>query len=72
MSSWQIRYSLSEILQALEVVRNGAIVKAGERYGVPVPINRSLTAVLLNIVQGRVPWDEFRGRPERLLRAVGK
>ncbi|HIC90244.1 MAG TPA: ketopantoate reductase family protein [Anaerolineae bacterium] len=54
------------------VYLNGAIVKAGERYGVPVPINRSLTAVLLNIVQGRVPWDEFRGRPERLLRAVGK
>lgn len=49
---------------------NGAIAREGERLGVPAPVNRALTDTLKGIVQGRIPWEEFRLRPEALIRRV--
>jgi 2-dehydropantoate 2-reductase len=49
---------------------NGAIVSYAERLGVQTPVNRVLLDTLLGIAAGRIPWGEFRGQPERLLREI--
>lgn len=46
---------------------NGAVVRAGEKNGVPTPANRLLTSTLEDLVKGNMPLSAFRGRPERLL-----
>lgn len=46
---------------------NGAVVRAGERSGVPTPVNRMLTETLLALTEGRLPLTEFSHQPERLL-----
>jgi 2-dehydropantoate 2-reductase len=46
---------------------NGAVVRYGEKRGVPTPINRCLNDTLQALVQGRIPLAETRGRPEKLL-----
>ncbi|MBS1253218.1 MAG: hypothetical protein MAG451_02267 [Anaerolineales bacterium] len=51
-------------------VLNGAVVEAGRRLRVPTPVNAAVTDTLVNIVQGEVEWDAFRGRPDRLLAVV--
>ena len=38
---------------------HGAIVRAGEKFGVPTPVNRLLTETLLDITTGKIPLDEF-------------
>jgi 2-dehydropantoate 2-reductase len=52
-------------------VLNGAIAEAGQRLGIPVPANRALFRVLAGITRGALPWDDFRGRPDRLLAEAG-
>jgi 2-dehydropantoate 2-reductase len=49
---------------------NGAVVSYAERLGVQTPVNRALLDTLLGIAAGRIPWDEFRGQPEKLLREL--
>lgn len=50
---------------------NGAVVQQGAQSGVPTPANHVLTEILLDLVEGRVAHDQFRGRPEQLIqRAV--
>lgn len=49
---------------------NGAIAAAGERAGVPAPINAALSHVLSALAQGRAEPATFDGRPERLLAVV--
>ena len=51
---------------------NGAGVRHGERAGVPTPVNRLLTDTLQDILAGRVAWEEFRGKPDRLVSALEK
>ena len=51
---------------------NGAVVSHAERLGVPAPVNRVLLDTLLGIAAGRLPWDEFRGQPAKLLAALGR
>jgi 2-dehydropantoate 2-reductase len=51
---------------------NGAVVRHAERLGVRTPVNHVLLDTLLGIAAGRIPWDEFRGQPEKLLAAVGR
>jgi 2-dehydropantoate 2-reductase len=46
---------------------HGAVVRAGEKYGVPTPVNRLLTETLLGLTEGRIPPDRFAHQPEKLL-----
>ncbi len=45
---------------------NGAVAGQGARLGVPTPVNRVLTDVLLDLTAGRTPRDAWRGQPARL------
>jgi 2-dehydropantoate 2-reductase len=46
---------------------HGAVVRAGEKTGVPTPVNRLLTETLLEMTAGRIPLTEFSRKPEKLL-----
>jgi 2-dehydropantoate 2-reductase len=46
---------------------NGAVARHGEEAGIPTPVNRLLTDTLESILSGRIAWDEYRGKPERLV-----
>jgi 2-dehydropantoate 2-reductase len=46
---------------------NGAIVRYAQELGLDAPVNRALHSVLMGIVKGEIPWEEYRGQPERLL-----
>lgn len=50
---------------------NGAVVRHAQELGLDVPANRALYSVLMGIVQGEIPWGEYRSRPERLLSIAG-
>ncbi len=52
------------------VFLNGAVSRQGRDCGVPTPVNDAITEVLEGIAVGAVPWDRFRGRPDRLSEAV--
>ncbi len=47
---------------------NGAVVRYAQELGLDTPANRALHAVLMGIVRGEIPWEEYRGQPERLLK----
>ncbi|MGC8856919.1 MAG: ketopantoate reductase family protein, partial [Anaerolineae bacterium] len=47
---------------------NGAVVRQGEKVGVPVPVNRMLTQTLLALTRGEIPLETFARRPEQLLK----
>lgn len=49
---------------------NGAVVRFGERLGVPTPVNRVLTDTLMGMTTGRIPKEMFAGQPERFVDAV--
>ena len=46
---------------------HGAIVRAGEKTGVPTPVNKVLTETLLALTNKEIPLEEFAGQPEKLL-----
>jgi 2-dehydropantoate 2-reductase len=46
---------------------NGAVVRAGEKSGVPTPINRLLNDTLQELVIGRQSISEYSRQPEKLL-----
>lgn len=50
---------------------NGAVVRYAPQAGVEVPVNTLLYTVLTGIVQGEIPWDDYRGQPERILAESG-
>jgi 2-dehydropantoate 2-reductase len=50
-------------------VLNGAVALEGERHGIPVPVNRTLTEVLLALAEGRADRERYRHKPEALLDA---
>jgi 2-dehydropantoate 2-reductase len=50
---------------------NGAVVKEAQGLGIDVPANRALYSTLVGIVGRQISWEEYRGRPERLLAAAG-
>lgn len=50
---------------------NGAVVRHARELGLDVPANQALHSVLMGIVRGEIPWDEYRGWPEKLLAAAG-
>jgi 2-dehydropantoate 2-reductase len=49
---------------------NGAIAREGERFGVPTPVNRALTALTEDLTLHPERRDAFRHRPERLVEWV--
>ncbi|MFZ2489314.1 MAG: 2-dehydropantoate 2-reductase [Anaerolineae bacterium] len=51
---------------------NGAVAAAGRRVGVATPVNSVFTEVLTALVEGRTPWVDWRGQPQRLLTAVAQ
>jgi 2-dehydropantoate 2-reductase len=58
----ELRRGQSEV-----VYLHGAVVRAGEKTGVPTPVNKLLTETLLDLTVGRIPLDEFAHQPEKLL-----
>lgn len=46
---------------------NGAVVRHGERFGVPTPVNRVLTATLEALSAGTLDIERFRHNPDALL-----
>ena len=46
---------------------HGAVVRAGEKSGVPTPVNKVLTETLLALTAGKIPLEEFAHQPEKLL-----
>jgi 2-dehydropantoate 2-reductase len=46
---------------------HGAVVRYGEKSGVPTPVARVLTDTLLGMVRGDIPIAEFSRKPERLI-----
>ena len=46
---------------------HGEVVCAGEKFGVPTPVNKVLTETLLALVNKQIPLDEFAHQPEKLL-----
>jgi 2-dehydropantoate 2-reductase len=49
---------------------HGAVVRAGERTGIPAPVNRLLTETLLRLTRREIPIDTFAGKPARLIAAL--
>jgi 2-dehydropantoate 2-reductase len=52
------------------VFHNGAIAKAGKEHGVPTPVNAALTDILWKLTLEKLDWQEFNGRPKRLIQEV--
>ena len=49
---------------------HGAVVRAGEKYNVPTPVNKVLTETLMSLTNKEIPLDEFAHRPEKLLKKL--
>jgi 2-dehydropantoate 2-reductase len=49
---------------------HGAVARAGERLGIPTPVNRALTETLMSLTKNEVPLEEFARQPEKLLAKV--
>lgn len=46
---------------------HGAVVRAGEKVGVPTPVNKMLTETLVSLTQGEIPLDTYAHQPQKLL-----
>lgn len=51
---------------------HGAVVRAGEQFGVPTPVNKLLTETLLALTEKRLPLDTYARQPEKLLEKLNK
>jgi 2-dehydropantoate 2-reductase len=49
---------------------HGAVVRAGEKYHVPTPVNKALTETLLALTNKEIPLEAFARQPEKLLKKV--
>jgi 2-dehydropantoate 2-reductase len=49
---------------------NGAVARAGQRTGIPTPVNRTLTDTLLGLTSGAILVEEFSRKPQRLLELI--
>jgi 2-dehydropantoate 2-reductase len=49
---------------------HGAVVRAGEKFGVPTPVNKALTETLIALTQGKAPLEKFAHKPAELLALV--
>jgi 2-dehydropantoate 2-reductase len=46
---------------------HGAVVRAGEKFGVPTPVNKLLTETLQALTVGELPLSEFARQPQKFL-----
>ncbi len=46
---------------------NGAVVRYGEKLGIPTPTNQLLYQTLIQLVNGEIPWSTFQKQPQALL-----
>jgi 2-dehydropantoate 2-reductase len=46
---------------------HGAVVRAGEKFHMPTPVNKMLTETLLALTNKNIPLEEFEHKPEKLL-----
>lgn len=51
---------------------NGAVVRYGEKVGVPTPINKVLNDTLMALTRGEIPTANFSRKPKELLALVSK
>ncbi len=49
---------------------NGAVVRFGQRYGVPTPVNQVLTRTLTAMAAGEMPKEAFARQPKMLLQEI--
>ncbi len=49
---------------------HGAIVRAGEKFGVPTPVNKALTETLMAMTRGEISPADFARQPEKLLKRI--
>jgi 2-dehydropantoate 2-reductase len=47
---------------------NGAVVRAGKRYGVPTPVNQFLISRLLGLIAGEIPLNKYQHKPDLFLK----
>lgn len=46
---------------------HGAVVRAGEKFGVPTPVNKVLSETVMALFKKEIPLDEYAHQPEKLL-----
>lgn len=51
---------------------HGAVMRAGENYNVPTPVNRVLTETLVALTNHAIPMDEFEHKPRKLLDRINR
>lgn len=51
---------------------NGAIVARGEQVGIPTPVNRVITRILVELTAQPQEWERWRGAPDLLQAAVDR
>jgi len=49
---------------------HGAVVRAGEKYGIATPVNKVLTETLMKLTDKEIPLEEFAHQPEKLLALI--
>jgi 2-dehydropantoate 2-reductase len=49
---------------------HGAVVRAGEKFNVPTPVNKVLTETLMALTNKEIPLEEFAHKPEKLLKKL--
>ena len=49
---------------------HGAVVRAGEKFGVATPVNKVLTETLMKLTNKEIPLEEFAHQPEKLLALI--
>jgi 2-dehydropantoate 2-reductase len=49
---------------------HGAVVRAGEKFNVPTPVNKVLTETLVALTNKEIPLEEFAHKPEKLLTRI--
>lgn len=49
---------------------HGAVVRAGEKLGVPTPVNKLLTDTLLDLTAQKIPLETYSHQPEKLLSEI--
>jgi 2-dehydropantoate 2-reductase len=49
---------------------HGAVVRAGEKFGVPTPVNKVLSETVAALFKKEIPLDEYAHQPEKLLAKI--
>jgi 2-dehydropantoate 2-reductase len=49
---------------------HGAVVRAGEKYGVPTPVNKVLSETVTALFKKEIPLDEYAQQPGKLLAKI--